>query len=156
MDTQVTTETPSKPACLHAEAGIVAFTAFVLDGVCWSVTLREGTTADQTLALLRECYRVQEALAKAGATFVLNRDARETLERRAGKTAEKPATQPTNGHDQPTNGHDQATAGADPAWCKVHNVEMQRWERDGRAWLSHKTEDGAWCRGKPRNGNGHK
>ena len=150
MTTQMNIETPSKPACLHTEAGTVAFTAFVLDGVCWSVTLREGATADQTLALLRECYKVQEALSKAGATFVLTRDARETLERRPGKP---PAAQPTNGHDQPTNGHEQP---ADPGWCKVHNAEMQRWERDGHGWYSHKTADGGWCRGKPRNGNGHK
>ena len=32
------------------------------------------------------------------------------------------------------------------AWCAIHQCEMKRWERDGRAWYSHKS-NGEWCRG---------
>ena len=31
--------------------------------------------------------------------------------------------------------------------CPIHNVDMKRWEKDGRIWYSHKTENG-WCTGK--------
>lgn len=35
----------------------------------------------------------------------------------------------------------------DPTWCPVHNVAMQRRERDGKVWYSHKNGDG-YCKGK--------
>jgi hypothetical protein len=53
-------------------------------------------------------------------------------------------------HSQPA---EQAKAPAmadgtpDPAWCKVHNVEMKRHEKDGQVWYSHKNGDG-YCKGK--------
>ena len=34
--------------------------------------------------------------------------------------------------------------------CPIHNVEMRRWEKDGRVWFSHKTDDGGWCGGKSK------
>jgi hypothetical protein len=34
--------------------------------------------------------------------------------------------------------------------CQIHRCEMKRFEKDGRAWFSHKTEDGKWCRGKQK------
>ena len=46
--------------------------------------------------------------------------------------------EPKNGKD----GHKDYTS-----WCPIHECEMKRWERDGRAWYSHKV-DGEWCRGK--------
>ncbi len=73
--------TPKRPIRGHIEASTIIFTQFVLDGVSWNLTMREGATAEQTLALLAECQQVQAALAEAGAIFVLNRDARETLPR---------------------------------------------------------------------------
>jgi hypothetical protein len=33
------------------------------------------------------------------------------------------------------------------SWCPIHQCQMKRFEKDGRSWLSHKTEDGTWCRG---------
>jgi len=36
-----------------------------------------------------------------------------------------------------------------PAWCRVHQCEMQRWEKEGRVWYSHKV-DGQWCTGKAK------
>ena len=32
--------------------------------------------------------------------------------------------------------------------CPVHNVEMKRWEKNGKVWFSHKQEGGSWCTGK--------
>ena len=35
----------------------------------------------------------------------------------------------------------------DPSWCPVHECQMKQWEKEGRTWYSHKTDDG-WCSGK--------
>ena len=32
--------------------------------------------------------------------------------------------------------------------CPIHPCEMKRYEKDGRAWFSHKLPDGGWCRGR--------
>jgi len=37
--------------------------------------------------------------------------------------------------------------------CPIHQVEMRRYEKDGRFWYSHKLEKGGWCKGKQQ-GNG--
>ncbi len=37
------------------------------------------------------------------------------------------------------------------AWCPIHQCEMKRWEKGGRAWYSHKV-NGDWCTGKSKNG----
>ena len=34
--------------------------------------------------------------------------------------------------------------------CPIHQSEMRRYEKDGKSWFSHKTEDGKWCRGKQK------
>ena len=39
-----------------------------------------------------------------------------------------------------------------PAWCPIHEQEMKKWNKNGKVWYSHKTEEG-WCSGKPKNGN---
>jgi hypothetical protein len=33
-------------------------------------------------------------------------------------------------------------------WCSIHNVEMERREKDGAVWYSHRDGDG-WCKGAP-------
>lgn len=35
----------------------------------------------------------------------------------------------------------------DGSWCSIHECDMQRWEKAGRVWYSHKV-DGQWCTGK--------
>ena len=35
------------------------------------------------------------------------------------------------------------------SWCPIHQCEMRKWEKDGRVWYSHKTDD-AWCSGKAK------
>ena len=66
---------------------------------------------------------MQESLAKAGAIFVLTRDAGESLQRQPGKASKEhdAGISPTNGNH---NGNHQETP--DHAWCKVHGAEMQR------------------------------
>jgi hypothetical protein len=32
--------------------------------------------------------------------------------------------------------------------CPIHDIEMQKWSKNGRIWYSHRWEDG-WCQGKP-------
>lgn len=36
----------------------------------------------------------------------------------------------------------------DQKMCPIHNVPMRRYEKDGKAWYSHRTVDGGWCQGK--------
>jgi len=38
-------------------------------------------------------------------------------------------------------------------WCPIHDVEMQKWSKNGKIWYSHKIEDGSWCSGRVKNGN---
>ena len=33
--------------------------------------------------------------------------------------------------------------------CSVHHVTMERREKDGAIWFSHRLADGAWCKGRP-------
>lgn len=35
----------------------------------------------------------------------------------------------------------------DASWCPIHECHMRRWEKDGRAWYSHKV-NGEWCSGE--------
>ena len=35
----------------------------------------------------------------------------------------------------------------DASWCPIHKCHMQKWEKDGRVWYSHKV-NGEWCKGK--------
>ena len=40
--------------------------------------------------------------------------------------------------------------GTGNSWCTIHDVEMQRYEKDGRHWYSHKYGD-YWCKGAKQN-----
>jgi hypothetical protein len=31
-------------------------------------------------------------------------------------------------------------------WCQQHQTEFKQYEKDGRAWRSHKAPDGTWCK----------
>ena len=33
-------------------------------------------------------------------------------------------------------------------WCREHQTEFKRHERQGRVWFSHKAPDGKWCKEK--------
>lgn len=34
--------------------------------------------------------------------------------------------------------------------CPIHQCDMRRFEKNGKAWFSHKLEDGSWCNGKQK------
>ena len=44
-----------------------------------------------------------------------------------------------------------SSSNPDASWCPIHQCDMKRWEKDGRAWYSHKV-NGDWCTGKSKNG----
>lgn len=61
----------------------------------------------------------------------------------------KPQTSaPTNANSNPTNGNGNHTDHPDNI-CPIHQCEMKRWEKDGKVWYSHKTDNG-WCIGKSK------
>jgi hypothetical protein len=46
-------------------------------------------------------------------------------------------------------GKEKAAGSHSGVWCSIHNVEMERREKDGAVWYSHRLPDGAWCKGAP-------
>ncbi len=136
----------------HSEAKVSAFTDFVLNGVQWRLTMREGATAEMTLGLLREAYKAAIELNKAGAAFILDRDARENFKvtTTPNGNGQTPAPVNGNGANPSGNGSQPNGNGHDPAWCPIHQCEMRRFEKGNQAWYSHKTDDGAWCNGKAK------
>ena len=46
------------------------------------------------------------------------------------------------------NGNHAETNAEGTKVCPVHNVEMKRWEKNGKVWFSYKQEGGSWCTGK--------
>jgi hypothetical protein len=55
--------------------------------------------------------------------------------------------QKNGNHESKSQEEKESSNGNNPAWCPIHEVEMKRWQKEGRAWYSHKTNDG-WCNGK--------
>jgi len=98
-------------------------------GLDCMLTIRGGTVAEvseQAAAALAAIARAQAATAAAPGVA----------------PAPQPAPQPA-----PEPGPQPApTAG--PEWCPIHNQPMQRHQRGGEVWYSHKTAEGTWCRGK--------
>jgi len=41
----------------------------------------------------------------------------------------------------------------DSAYCPIHQCQMKKWEKGGKVWYSHKTTEGTWCSGRPKNGS---
>jgi len=83
----------------------------------------------------------QEVLDKANAAIahLLSNGCSPVINRYASNSKAS-ASNPENGNGGSSNGN---------SWCPIHNVEMKRWEKDGRSWFSHKDGDG-WCSGKPK------
>ena len=50
---------------------------------------------------------------------------------------------------EPKNGNGHTTAKpADVRWCSIHDCAMDRYEKNGRSWYSHRSEGGKWCKGR--------
>jgi hypothetical protein len=56
---------------------------------------------------------------------------------------------PEENNRQHRNGNNTAN-NQNGKWCSIHSCELKRFEKDGKVWFSHKTDDGAWCRGKQK------
>lgn len=69
------------PQPMHTEAPMLVWFDMVISGVQMNVTMRAGTTADETIALLREAAKVAGHLKQHGAIPVLRREATEALSR---------------------------------------------------------------------------
>ena len=90
----------------------------------------------------------QEVLEKANAaiTYLLSTGCTAVVNR-YGSNGKATASIPENGNGSNHNGS--SNGGDHGSWCPIHNVEMKRWEKNGRVWFSHKEGDG-WCSGKPK------
>ena len=103
------------------------------DGFVCQLTLRGETgkdlleMANAVLVWLRDnCYKPDENFAPRN--------------RSNGPTTKEEAPTKTNG-----NGNGNGSNNGHPAnWCPIHQGEMKRWEKDGKAWFSHKSDHG-WC-----------
>jgi hypothetical protein len=90
----------------------------------------------------------QEVLEKANAaiTYLLSSGCSPVVNRYSnnGKaSASAPENGDSNDHAPSSNGGNRGS------WCPIHNVEMKRWEKDGRVWFSHKAGE-QWCSGKAK------
>lgn len=59
----------------------------------------------------------------------------------------KPSNRYGNGSGNGTGNGAPASA-ADPLLCPIHQVKMILHKKGDQHWLSHKLDDGSWCRGK--------
>jgi len=50
----------------------------------------------------------------------------------------------------PDSYHSKSNGNSESKMCPIHKVEMRKFEKEGRSWLSHKLEEGGWCKGKPQ------
>ena len=51
---------------------------------------------------------------------------------------------------------EQAAAAGPLVICSIHNAPMDRREKDGDIWYSHRLPDGQWCKGRPEDQPGYK
>ena len=114
-----------KPMPTFTEAPASWNVKYIQNGYDCMLTLRGESGAD----LLGKTAKALEWLQANGAT----------------PTTGKGATPATNGNG---NGAPAAVPQSDPGWCKIHNCEMKRHEKDGHAWYSHRLESGEYCKGK--------
>jgi hypothetical protein len=85
----------------HAEAKAIVYTSFVLNGVQYNFTMREGATADETRALLMEMEKVCKWVKKLGAVPVLGRDARANGNGRTSPAPQAPQPAPAKAPSSP-------------------------------------------------------
>jgi hypothetical protein len=127
----MTTNIIPKSEVLFTESPVSWNTRYVTtEGFEYQLTLR-GESGQE---VLEKANSAIEYLLSIGCAPVANRYS----------SYVKPSTStPANGNSTSTNRGNQAS------WCPIHNMEMKRWEKDGRVWFSHKVGD-EWCSGKPK------
>ena len=90
----------------------------------------------------------QELLEKANSAiaYLLKHDCEPYSYNRNNYHSKKANRKPADGGKGSSNGN---PSNQDGGWCSIHECEMQRWEKDGKVWHSHKV-DGQWCTGKAK------
>lgn len=152
----------------HEEAQVVAFTSVSFSGFELNITARQGATAEVILDTTRELVKALRELKKAGAEPVVK------TWHSNGNGSQKPAAAADHDFDalpghqasayQParSNGNGQTSpapaaqpaapvldnGAPDPAWCAIHQCAMNRHEKAGVTWFSHRIGE-TWCKGKP-------
>ena len=116
----------------------------------WTVRYTAGEGYDCTLTLSGDDTRTVLQEARQVLLYDLPRWTRPANPAPAEPTAtvDAPASVASNGA---TNGHSTPNGNGNPPrldWCPIHNCQMQRRSSNGETWFSHRTPDGAWCRGK--------
>jgi len=48
-----------------------------------------------------------------------------------------------------SSGNGDGNGNSSTSWCPIHQVEMRKWEKNGRVWYSHQV-NGEWCTGKAK------
>jgi len=61
---------------------------------------------------------------------------------------------PDPGYRKNGNGNGGNHSNGDSKVCPIHQVEMRKFEKDGRSWYSHKLEEGSWCKGRSQKNGG--
>jgi hypothetical protein len=87
----------------------------------------------------------QDLLEKANGaiTHLLNAGCKPYTYNRSNSRSQSSNSSSGNGGANGSNGNH------DPSWCPIHECSMQRWEKGGRSWFSHRV-NGQWCSGKPK------
>ena len=91
----------------------------------------------------------QEVLEKANAAiaFLLNTGCTPVVKAHPANGNTVTSSIPENGNGN--GNHQDAPSNGNSSWCPIHNVEMKRWEKNGRTWYSHKVGS-EWCTGKSK------
>ncbi len=93
----------------------------------------------------------QDLLEKANSAiaYLLKHDCKPYSYNRNSYRAKKANRKPADSNKGSSNGNTGNQSSQDSSWCSIHECDMQRWEKDGRVWYSHKV-DGEWCTGKAK------
>lgn len=121
--------------------------------ICWTELYSSVTGAKVNMTVRAETPR--EALDQLFAAIEYGHTRYKLVSIRP-TSLPQPADNPVNIHTegstapgQPVKSGNIVIGTADPSWCPIHQLTMNKYEKDGRSWFSHKLPDNTWCRGKP-------
>jgi hypothetical protein len=126
----MTTNTIPKPDVLYTESPVSWNTRYLSpEGFECQFTLR----GESGMEVLEKANVAIAHLLNIGCSPVVNRYSNSKV------------SSDGNGNNQNSS----SNGGQKTSWCPIHNVEMKRWEKNGRVWYSHKSGD-EWCTGRPK------
>jgi hypothetical protein len=136
------TENPSVKSNLSLEAPASWNTKYLSpEGFTCQITLR----ADSGKELLEKAQAAVTHLIAVGCTPCDNFTFRP---RSNGNGSKAKSDNGSNGSGNHSEANAESTSSTKV--CPIHNVEMKRWEKNGKIWYSHKQDDGGWCTGKSK------